>query len=190
MERGFKAKCENIAIQIREELGLRKNDPLDPYALADHLDVIILTPYDIKDLSPSALEILLKKDRKSWSAVTISYSGVDLVIHNPTHPKSRQPNNIMHELAHLILRHKPDEMMLLLEEQEIVLREYNQQFEEEAIWLASCLLLPRDALFKIGWDGMSINEACEKYGVSDDLFTFRMNKTGVNYQLAAINRKR
>jgi Zn-dependent peptidase ImmA (M78 family) len=189
MERGFKAKCENIAIQVREELGLQKYAPLDPHALAKHFGVLVWTPYDVEGLSQGALNALLKNDRDSWSAVTISYSGLDLVIYNPTHPKSRQSSDIMHELAHLILGHKPDEMMLLLEGQQIILREYNQELEDEAIWLCGCLLLPRGALLRIGKNSMSIGDVCKQYGVSDDLFIFRMNMTGVNHQLIAASKK-
>ena len=68
-----------------------------------------------------------------------------LVIYNPEHSSGRQSNDIMHELAHLILDHKPT-TVILSQDGSLVMRSFNQQQEEEADWLAGCLLLPRDAL--------------------------------------------
>lgn len=57
--------------------------------------------------------------------------------------------------------------------------------EEEAMWLSGCLLLSREALLSIKRSGLSNSDVCHKYSVSSDLSTFRMNKTGVNYQTKA-----
>ena len=91
----------------------------------------------------------------------------------------------MHELSHIILGHKPSQIVFLTPDIHIALRDYNQDLEEEATWLSGCLLLPREALLSIRCNGISDANACHKYGVSIDLLTFRMNKTGVNYQIKA-----
>lgn len=182
--RGFKSRCANLSTQFRLELGLHKYDPLLPHALAEHLGVQLLEPTDIAGLSQSALR-QLRKDRDAWSAVTVSSGGHDVVIYNSSHIKGRQSSDIMHELSHLILGHKPIEMMLFSEETDIVLREYDHAPEEEASWLAGCLLLPREALFYIRSNNMDERQTCEIYCVSRRLLVYRMDITGINRQFIA-----
>lgn len=181
--RGFKTKCENVSAEIRKKLDLDKSDPLSPEALAKYLGVYLLKPTEIENLSEQSRLQLLSKDKNSWSAVTISYLGTDLIAYNPTHSPWRYSSDIMHELSHIILAHKPSQIVILSLDSQIALRDYNQDLEEEATWLSGCLLLPREALLSIKKSGMSNKAACFKYSVSMDLLTFRMNKTGVNYQI-------
>lgn len=62
-------------------------------------------------------------------------------------------------------------------------RTYNEEQEEQANWLAGCLLLPRDALVAIRRRGLSDQDACSEYGVSPAMLRFRFNVTGVDAQL-------
>jgi Zn-dependent peptidase ImmA (M78 family) len=181
--RGFKTKCENIAVQIRSELNLKIIDPLPFKVLAQHLDIRLLMPEDIIGLSERSL-MSLQEDKNSWSAVTISYNGIYIIIYNPAHSKGRQSSDVMHEISHIMLGHKPSQIILLPDTQ-IVLREYNPDLEDEANWLAGCLLLPRETLLFIKRNAMDDDQAISKYCVSGDLFKFRINKTGINNQLSA-----
>jgi hypothetical protein len=182
LERGFKTWCENVSLQIRTELGLTGTAPLQPEALAKHLNVLLWKPIDIRGLSPEARVVLLGKERNSWSAVTVSFAGVDAVIHNSSHSKARQSSDIMHELSHILIGHEPGKIFLSQNGQ-IMLRTYDQTQEEEAACLANALLLPREVLLLIKRSGMSDNKACEVYGVSRKLLTFRINISGVNRQV-------
>lgn len=181
--RGFKTKCENLSAEIRKKLALEKSDPLSPETLAEYLGVYLLKPTEVEHLSEQSRLQLLSEDKSSWSAVTISYLGVDIIAYNPTHSPWRYSSDIMHELSHIILGHKPSQIVILTPDSQIALREYNQDLEEEATWLSGCLLLPREALISIKRSGISNDSACHKYGVSKDLLNFRINKTGVNYQI-------
>lgn len=183
LKRGFKSKSENISLQVRSELGLGKNEPLPPHLLAEHIGVQLWKPIDIAGLSENALRQLLRRDRDSWSAVTISFGGVDVVIYNSSHSQARQSSDIMHELSHILLGHNPIEMMLFSQSEEIVLREYDQTLEEEANWLSGSLLLPREALLHISRNRINNADACRIYGVSNDLLDYRINITGVNVQV-------
>lgn len=183
--RGFKTKCENLSAEIRKKLNLDKAAPLSPEALAEYLGVYLLKPTEIEHLSEQSRLQLLREDKNSWSAVTISYLGVDIIAYNPTHSPWRYSSDIMHELSHIILAHKPSQIVILSPDSQIAIRDYNQNLEEEATWLSGCLLLPREALLSIKRSGISNKSACYKYSVSMDLLTFRMNRTGVNYQVKA-----
>jgi Zn-dependent peptidase ImmA (M78 family) len=182
LERGFKTWCENVSLQIRAELGLPRTAPLQPEALAKHLNVLLWKPIDIRGLSAEARVVLLGKERASWSAVTVSFAGVDAVIYNSSHSKARQSSDIMHELSHILIGHEPGKIFLSQNGQ-IMLRTYDQTQEEEASCLANALLLPREVLFLIKRSRMSDNKACEIYGVSRELLKFRMNISGVNRQV-------
>ena len=183
--KGFKTKCENISLQLRKELGIRKNFPLSTRDLAQHLSVLLWEPSDIRGLSNNTLTVLTRRGNTVWSALAISYAGVEAVIYNPVHTKARQSSDIMHELSHLLLAHEPSQIMVS-PDHPFVLRSYNKETEEEASWLAGCLLLPRDALVHIRINGLSDDEACDSYVVSRQLLTYRMNVTGVNRQFQTV----
>jgi Zn-dependent peptidase ImmA (M78 family) len=181
-ERGFKSWCENIALGLRAELKLAKVAPLSPRALATYLEVSLWTPRQIRGLSQKALRVLLQTERHNWSAVTVSYNGRDAVIYNSTHSKGRQSSDIMHELSHILIGHRPS-TVLLSPDGVLALRSFDQKQEDEAGWLSGCLLLPRTALVHIMRSGMEQDEACLRYLVSDDLLTYRLDITGVTAQM-------
>ena len=180
-ERGFKSWCEGTALELRRRLRLRNFDPLRPDQVAADLGVTLCTPRDIPGLSPSAVRILLGEEQDSWSAITLSTPDQDLVIYNSAHSPGRRANDIMHELAHVMRGHDPGRVMFF-PDGNIALRTYDQNQEDEANWLAGCLLLPRDALTHIKAHGITEEAAARTYQVSVQLLKYRLNVTGVNVQ--------
>jgi hypothetical protein len=178
LERGFKTWAERTSGAIRNELSLPPYAPLDPKKLAYVLGVRLATPEEFPGLPKDAGDQLLLRDPGGWSAVTLSVGGRSIVIYNPKHSHARQASDIDHELAHLILEHQPAKMVISLDGA-MVMRSYNPEQEDEANWLAWCLLLPREALLHAGRSGMSTTEIAEVYGVSEALVEFRMRITGV-----------
>ena len=187
-QRGFKTWSEKIACEVRDELDLAQIDPLSPEALAEYLEVRLWTPADLAGLSTRASSILWAES-DSWSAVTVTYNGLDAVVYNPGHAPSRRSSDIMHELAHLIAGHAPS-TVILSQDGSVSLRSFNRQQEDEASWLSGCLLLPRPALVVIARSDLGVETACQKYGVSDDLLNYRLNVTGVRIQLRHGRRSR
>jgi Zn-dependent peptidase ImmA (M78 family) len=179
--RGFKTWCENAAVELRRTLRLQRIDPLAPEQLANHLGVRLCTPREIPGLSSRAIGVLLDSERSSWSAVTLSSSDQTLVIYNSSHAPGRRANDIMHELAHILLGHKPARVMFFPDGQ-LALRTYDQDQEEQATWLAACLLLPRECLVHIRVSGLDESVAAEHYQVTITLLSYRMDITGVNHQ--------
>ena len=182
-ERGFKSWCETIAIQQRKELGLQPVDPLDSRRLAESLEVIVWDAHEVPLLDSQTLNVLTKDDPDSWSAVTLRDGGKDLVILNPTHSRGRASSNLMHELSHILIGHDavrvditPDNLLML--------STYDKKQEGEADWLAGCLLLPRPALMHIRNSRMDPTVVRKVYGVSDDMFDYRMKMTGVDRQFS------
>ena len=171
-----------MALEKRSQLGLRPTDPLDPRALANALAIRVLTPADLPGLSPECLRTLLHDDPDSWSAVTLRLgSRGDLIIVNSSHSRARQASDLVHELAHLLLGHTPTRLDVT-EDQQLLLRTHDHAQEDEAAWLAGCLLLPRPALLAIVRDGGQSADAARRYGVSVDMLTYRLRVTGVVVQ--------
>lgn len=181
LERGFKAWAERTAASIRGELGLSATAPLDPLRLAAHLDVILLTPTQIKGLPPGICEQLLERDPWGWSATTLDLQGHTTVIFNPRKSEGRQASDIVHELAHLILGHEPAKVAFSHDGQ-FATRTFDQKQEDEANWLAWALLLPRDALFAAKRSRMVSAQIATAYGVTASLVDFRLRMTGVSAQ--------
>ena len=188
-KRGFKAWCEKAASEIRSDLELDPADPLDPRLLADHLSVALWTPRDVDGLEESYLKVLLEDDADSWSAVTVSINSTYVIIWNPTHSIARQASDLYHELAHILLGHKgarvdigPDGHLLL--------NTFDRNQEDEANWLAGCLLLPRPALIRIRSDQISQAQVRHKYFASAQMLKFRMQMTGVDLQFRRSRQRR
>ncbi len=189
LRRGFKTQSENMAQQLRNELDLAPVAPLAPTSLAKHLEVRVVDPKDIPDLSDSVLTVLGGDGRKEWSAVTLSGGRHDLVIVNPWNSEARQSSDLMHELAHLVLRHEPS-VMMFAPDGAWALRSYDEEKEEEANWLSGSLLLPRPALLQFARSGKSDDSVKREFRVSQALLTYRRNVTGVNRQNASARRNR
>lgn len=185
-ERGFKTWCEKYSTEKRKELGLAKDAPLDARALAKNLGVRLWTPREVPGLSSATLDILLRNDGKTascWSAVTLVVGMNVLVILNSSHSPARQASDLTHELAHGIRGHEAQEVALT-DDGLMLLKDYDKVQEEEADWLAGCLLLPRDALMAIKRQRLDDSDAASQYGVSAKMMSYRMAMTGVNRQFA------
>lgn len=180
MERGFKARCEEMARSLRAALGLDATDPLSPDDLAAYLGVAVW-PVDQLGLEEEDLSQLVHEDPDAWSAITVSTAGREAIIVNPNHRKGRYSSDVMHELAHLLLTHQPSTMFFAGDEA-LALRGYDPAAEEEANWLAAALLLPRDALVQVRRQRVSIRDACERFGVSKQMLKYRLAVTGVDRQ--------
>jgi Zn-dependent peptidase ImmA (M78 family) len=182
-ERGFKSWAERTASNIRHEMGLSQFDRLDPFQLASLLEITVCTPRDIPGLPADVLDQLLAKDPWGWSAVSfVQPDGNTIVIYNSRKSAGRKSSDIGHELSHVIQQHKPG-MIMLSHDGSLAMRTYNQKQEDEANWLAWCMLLPREALVKATREGLTTKEIAELYGVTERLVTFRMSVTGVGLQM-------
>jgi hypothetical protein len=179
--RGFKSWCEETALTVRTHQGLAPTAPLSPFVLARELRVQVIEPAALKDLAEDVRRRLLGEHADTWSAITIPGVRVHLIVYNPKHSAARQNSDLMHELAHILLGHKPT-MMFMDPNNDLALRAHNQAQEEETNWLAGCLLLPRVILLHIKTARLGDGLACSQYGVSAKMLTYRMNVSGVNLQ--------
>lgn len=187
MRRGFKAWCERAAGDYRRTLGVPPTAALDPNRLAAHLGVRVTTPTGIPTLSDTVRRQLLETDPDSWSAVTLVRGDAGLVILNSAHSEARQRSSLAHELAHLILNHTADATHL--GEPGLLFRaSFDREQEDEANWLAGCLLVPRDGLLAATRQAASEEALARRFKVSGDLIRWRLRMTGVLRQVRRFSR--
>ena len=181
MRRGFKAQAERSAAAARQALGLAPHTPLDPWAYAAHLKVIILD-FNSLGLSAQGVRQLTVIDGDSWSAMTLKVDNSFAIVLNPAHARTRQCNDLMHELAHIVLRHVPVRVEVS-ETGLLLLSDYSDEQEQEADWLAAALLLPREGLVQLRTNNKGAAEIAMYYGVSEALCQWRLRMTGVDVQM-------
>lgn len=182
--RGFRTRSENIAEQVRRDIGLLPTEPLSLDQVAATIGVRLITPSNVRGMSRESLDVLLHRESDAWSAVTVSCGFVDVVVYNPTSSAARTSSDVAHEIAHLLLAHEPSTLSFV-QDGTWTIRSYNQGQEDEAAWLGGCLLLPRVALLDLASRGVGDPEACAQYGVSQALLRYRRNITGVARQQAS-----
>src|SRR5438132_10144481 len=107
LRRGFKTECNDIAREIRAEPGLWQADPLDPWALADHLEIPVLPMSALADDVPGAVRhFSYTRNAGEFSAVTVFDGTRRVMMNNDTHSRGRQASNVSHELSHGLLLHE------------------------------------------------------------------------------------
>lgn len=178
LKRGFKTWSEKQACLYREKLNLESHDNLLALALAKLFNVEIITPNTIKGLEKGVLKILLNNGA-TWSALTFKLEERFFIILNDSHSKARQKSNVLHELAHIICKHKLKGFEKL---GAFMFRVYDSEQEGEAEWLGGCLHIPRKALEWAHSHSMNKDEICKYYCASLDMVNYRINVTGIKNQ--------
>jgi Zn-dependent peptidase ImmA (M78 family) len=178
---GFKSEANAIAREVREELGLRMLDGLDPWLLADHLAIPVIGLSEMDSEVPAAVQHLGRIEPEAFSAVTVFRGTRRLIVHNDFHSSGRQASDVTHELAHGLLLHDPTPAL-----DDRGCRFWNQNIEDEAAWLAGALLITEDAALWIARGGATLAGAAEDFGVSRQMVQYRLNVTGARKRVARI----
>jgi len=182
-KRGFKTWADNTAVELRTKLGLSPHSPLCAFDLCKVLNVPVLEPSQINGITNQDLSIL-STESSHWSAATIPlHEGNYLIIHNPTHSPARQQSNLMHEIAHILCEHEVSQKTIETGLSGF-LRNHDEQQENEAEWLGSCLQLPRPALIWALKQQMSQTDISNHFNASEEMVRYRINITGVKAQMS------
>jgi Zn-dependent peptidase ImmA (M78 family) len=138
-QRGFKTAAAELANDTRDELGLGPLDRLDPNALAELLAIPVITLGDLAHDRPG-IRHLLEVEPDAFSAVTVFQGTRRTIVHNDGHSLARQNSNLGHEMSHGLLHHPPTPAL-----DDSGCRVWDQDIEDEAGWLAGCLLVTEQA---------------------------------------------
>lgn len=180
MRRGFKAEAERLAKATRAEMDLSASDPVNVFDLATHLGAEVMDAAELVDIAK--LEELEEMQPGAFSACTFAFDDRHVIVFSPLASIGRRHSDIAHELAHILLKH---EMKTIEKIGDAIFHTCDPDEEQEANWLAGCLLLPRPLLVKEAKAGNSSRQIAEKFEVSDQMAAFRLRATGVVKQLSA-----
>jgi len=176
LRRGFKSEANELAVDVRAELGLRHYSPLCPFALAESLCIPLFTLEELLTLDAALadhVELLVDGHPSAFSAMTVFNGRRRCIVHNHRHAPVRRRSNIAHELAHALLRHPPHPPSCAAGN-----RIYKRELEEEANWLGPVLLVSNEAARWAMARRMSLTEAAAHFDVSEELMEFRFRMSG------------
>ena len=183
MRRGFKAEAERLAAQVRTEMGLGPYKPMDIKALACHVGAQLRTADELTSLTK--LEELEALQPGAFSACTFDLGTRKVIVVSPLATDERRSSDASHEASHLLLGHKVREVEQL---GALSFFTCDPDEEQEANWLAGCLLLPRELLVRSLRNGLDAAAIAEANTVSIQMANFRLRATGVERQVAASRR--
>ena len=118
-------------------------------------------------------------------ACTFQVMGRSVIVYSPLASYGRTQSDLAHEVSHIILGHQVQTIQQL---DGISFFTCDPDEEQEANWLAGCLLLPRKLLLQAVSRGLSARDIAKEYGVSSSMAEFRIRATGVSRQLRAARR--
>ena len=165
---------------LREFAGLRRDDQrLDPFKLARHAKLLIVSFDQVAELSQETIKQLLSDAKDKWSggaAAPTLPDGRRLIILNPTHGKNRQNATLMEEVCHVFLGHKPSRLAIKKRDKDgkILARDYHAEIEEEAYGTGAAALVPYRSLKRFVEEGKTAAEIAGHFSVSRALIEFRI----------------
>ncbi|HET7855045.1 MAG TPA: ImmA/IrrE family metallo-endopeptidase [Gaiellaceae bacterium] len=182
---GFKSEAERIAEHVRRDLGLEPTDRLDCFALADAWGIPVVSLGELREdgASEASIRRLMSPDA-GFSATTVVVGPRRLVVYNPRHEAGRKASSLAHELAHVILEHEAAPAIGVGG-----CRHWDGRQEAEADWLGSALLVPRAGALAWMLENDDIDAGASNFGVSVELFRWRINHTGVVRQVEKLKRR-
>lgn len=185
MRRGFKAEAERLAVKTRSDMGRSASEHVDAVELARHAGAEVRCADELTSLEK--LEELDALQPGAFSACTFSIGDRHIVVYSPLANRGRTQSDIAHEVAHLLLQHSVKSVETIAGASFFTC---DPDEEQEANWLAGCLLLPRELLLQAARQGMDSAAIAEAFNVSETMAAFRLRTTGVQRQLAASRSRR
>lgn len=169
-----------MASKIRSEMGKHAYDALDAIALAQYVRAQVRSADELT--SRSKLEALEKLQPGAFSACTFTVAGKQVIVYSPLASVGRTQSDIAHEVAHILLKHNVRAVQTI---GGVSFFTCDADEEQEANWLAGCLLLPRPLLYRAARRGLTTAAIAQAFGVSETMAAFRLRTTGVMRQLDA-----
>lgn len=186
MERGFKTRAERLALETRAAVGLDERQRLNPALLRAYLQVDLFQLGQLRGCCPDGVAHLHGDGRPDFSAAMVLGARGRVIVINERHSRERINNSICHELAHLLLDHPPSPGFDTWGN-----RDWRMEDEQQADWLAGCLLAPRSGLIPVmSACGFDLAHAAAHYEISHDLMRQRWHQTGAAAQAERGRRRR
>jgi hypothetical protein len=161
-------------------LGLSANARIDLGMLAEHLGVVVRSADELVPLSELKRLDELQPGCFSAASIRLPNGKIVAVINPLSESVARRDSDLAHELAHMILGHQPSQVDRV---GDLTFFDCDPEQEAEANWLAGCLLLPRPLLLAAAKQGLTAEQIAEENSVSIQMARFRLNASGVYFQV-------
>lgn len=173
-----KEELEQTAGDFRKDLGLEKNDPLDPFHLV--VDSVVVERLRTSScIDPKTIKILAGIACNEWSAMSVPINSAQdswVVFLNDCHTPERQRVTLLEEYWHILSGHKLTKIAKIAG---TFGRTYDSAEEHDAYFLASATLLPREAVKRMVSEGKSAAQIGAYYGTSPELVEYRIKRLGL-----------
>jgi transcriptional regulator with XRE-family HTH domain/Zn-dependent peptidase ImmA (M78 family) len=173
-----KEELEQTAEDFRRDLGLKKNDPLDPYHLVVD-SVVVEKLRESSCIDAKTKNQLAGPSCNEWSAMSVPLNAAQdswVVFMNDSHTVERQRVTLLEEYWHILSGHKLTKIAKIAGS---FGRTYDSAEEHDAYFLASATLLPRDAVKLMVAEGKSAAQIASLFGTSAELVEYRIKRLGL-----------
>jgi IrrE N-terminal-like domain len=173
-------KFELKALGLRDFARVGIDQPLNPFALAEFANLVVVQFDQLKGLSESAREHLLGPAVEAWSGGACALpDGRKLVVLNPTHGRARTNATLMEEICHVFLGHQANRLSIVTKDArgKVMSRDYRKSDEEEAYGVGAAGLVPYSSLKRFLRNGKATNQIAAHFRVSRELVEYRMKVT-------------
>jgi hypothetical protein len=170
-----------MAIEVRNEIGLNKFEPLDPVALAEEYGIPIYCLGDLgcHGLSAETMAHFGGDAGARFSAALVPIRHGRCIVENDGHAPTRRRANLAHEMAHVLLEHEFSVAVLGPDG----CRAVHPDIEEEADWFGGELLITTDAALRCARQKATDGAVASFYGVSTPYAAMRMNRSGARIRV-------
>lgn len=173
-----KEELEDTAEDFRSDLGLKKNDPLDPFCLT--VDSVVVERLQASScIDATTKNILAGPACSEWSAMSVPLNAAQdswVVFLNDCHTIERQRVTLLEEYWHILSGHKLTKIAKIAGS---FGRTYDSAEEHDAYFLASATLLPREAVKRMVSQGKSAEQIGAFFGTSPELVEYRIKRLGL-----------
>jgi len=173
-------KFELKALGLRDFARVGIDQPLNPFALAEFANLVVVKFDQLKGLSESARKHLLGPAVEAWSGGACALpDGRKLVVLNPTHGRARTNATLMEEICHVFLGHQANRLSIVTKDArgKVMSRDYRKSDEEEAYGVGAAGLVPYSSLKRFLRNGKATNQIAAHFRVSRELVEYRMKVT-------------
>jgi len=180
VRRGFKAEAERMSSSFRATLGVGDTSKLPLEQAVKTMGAELRSAESLVSLE--RLREIEQVQPGAFSACTFDMSDHKVIVWNPLSKPARTTSDIAHELSHLLLKHEVKEVQKV---GELAFFGCDPDEEQEANWLAGCLLLPRALVLKELRAGHTAEQIADRYEVSSQMANFRIRATGALRQVSS-----
>ncbi|AKJ11584.1 hypothetical protein ABB07_16550 [Streptomyces incarnatus] len=180
MDQGWTKKAlQQLALDVREEIGVGLHDRLDLQELTDEYSIPVYPSDQLAGdgCSDEALEHFSLRRPEAWSAALVPVGTARFIVENSAHTLQRRRSNVAHEMSHLLLEHEFDGILFADGGCRALGPEMAAR-EQEAAYLSGELLIPTKAAVSAALSRRSDEEVAKQFDVSLRFAAWRMNASG------------